>query len=56
MQTMAPSTLTYKRLMYLSQDATLITVQFLPHLDPDTGKSHTYTLVAGLGDADNGWF
>lgn len=38
----------------VSEDATLnTTVGIFTTLDPDTGNTHTYTLVAGVGDADN---
>ena len=38
----------------VSEDATLnTTVGIFTTLDPDTGNTHSYSLVAGVGDADN---
>ena len=38
----------------VSEDASLnSTVGIFTTLDPDTGNTHIYTIVAGLGDADN---
>jgi hypothetical protein len=52
----APTDITFSNLSVAENSASGTTVGTASTTDPDAGDTHTYTLVAGDGDTDNGSF